>query len=113
MGKRLAGLFVALTVLTVSLSILDGGNHTMVAASKMTTAAQWPSTTAAASQNDIYVSASINKRTLRAGETAVLSVTVEGIADCDVPEIPSVRDLDANPGRPHRCTSRAVRCASR
>jgi tetratricopeptide (TPR) repeat protein len=68
----------------------------MVAASKMTAASPVAaaSTTAAASQNDIYVSASINKRTLRAGETAVLSVTVEGIADCDVPEIPSVRDLD-------------------
>jgi tetratricopeptide (TPR) repeat protein len=79
MGKHtLAWMLLAFMIPVAALAILHDGNGTA----------------AAASPNDISVSVSISKRTLTTGETAVLSVTVEGTADCDAPEIPSVKDLD-------------------
>ncbi len=95
MGKRtLASILVAFMVLTVVFLILDGGDRTAAASQVAAVGPAAALSQAAASQNGISVSASINKRTLRAGEIAVLSVTVEGTSDCDAPEMPSVKDLD-------------------
>jgi len=91
MEKRtLASIFAAFMVLAVALSILGGADRSIAAAGQIAAASQ----AAAAGQNDISVSASINKSTIRVGETAVLTITVEGAIDCDTPEIPSVKDLD-------------------
>lgn len=50
--------------------------------------------TASGQDDGISVYATVDKETLRAGETAVLSITVEGVTDCDVPPAPRVDGLD-------------------
>ena len=80
MGKHtLAWMLLAFMIPVAALAILHDGNGTA----------------AAASPNDISVSVSISKRTLTTGETAVLSVTVEGTATY-APEIP-IKDLTHGP----------------
>ena len=55
--------------------------------------APFPCALAASEQDSLAVSASINKQAIRVNEVATLSVTVEGLTDCDVPHIPDIEGL--------------------